>query len=74
MPLAQACAGFKRRHPPGASIEGSSESVPGADFKYLCLGYSAYDEAALRNAARQSKPGDSVNVPYCEGIEVTLGV
>jgi hypothetical protein len=48
-----------------------SDSIPGGDFKYVCVGYSAWDEAQLRHAAKtRSGPGDPVRLPYCEGLEV----
>jgi hypothetical protein len=42
-----------------------------APCRYFCIGYSAWDEEALkRAAARRSSPEDAVQLPYCEGLEV----
>ena len=39
--------------------------------RYVCLGYSAWDEEALkRGAANRSSQAASVQLPYCEGLEV----
>lgn len=39
--------------------------------RYVCLGYSAWDEETLKRAAaaRRSQT-DAVQLPYCEGLEV----
>jgi len=68
------CAGFKTGLKPtdeGANLP-SNDSIPGGNFKYMCVGYSAYDEARLlRHASgRPRSPGDPVQLPYCEGLEV----
>lgn len=48
-----------------------AETVPGGDFKYVCIGYSAWDEAALKaSAQRRCNATEPVNLPYCEGLEV----
>lgn len=47
-----------------------TESVPSGDFKYVCLGYSQYSEAELRARQRSATPGESIDLPYCEGLEV----
>ncbi|EFN58135.1 hypothetical protein CHLNCDRAFT_141886 [Chlorella variabilis] len=66
------CAGFaKRLKPTDDAAQLPTDSVPGGDFKYVCLGYSAWDEEALkRAAARRSSQADAVQLPYCEGLEV----
>ncbi len=39
--------------------------------RYICLGYSAWDEEALkRAAAARRSQADAVQLPYCEGLEV----
>jgi hypothetical protein len=48
-----------------------NDSVPGGEFKYICLGYSAWDEEALKRASRRrNSHSDAVPLPYCEGLEV----
>ena len=50
-----------------------TDSIPGGggEFKYACVGYSAYDEQALKNAARRRQnPTDAIPLPYCEGLEI----
>ena len=48
-----------------------TDSVPGGDFRYVCLGYGAYDEDGLKTAARRrSSQAEPVQLPYCEGLEV----
>lgn len=47
--------------------------MPGGsgDFKYFCLGYSAYNGDNLRDASKRRKRHDEpIEVPYCEGLEV----
>lgn len=47
--------------------------MPGGpgDFKYFCLGYSAYNRDNLKDASKRRKRHDEpVEVPYCEGLEV----
>eukprot|EP00887_Chlorella_sp_A99_P006074 scaffold22.g6074.t1 len=66
------CGGFMRRlkqsNPP---LHLPTETVPGGQFKYVCVGYSAYDAEGLRQAAaRRAGPGDPVQLPYCEGLEI----
>lgn len=40
-------------------------------LRYICLGYSAWDEEALkRAAAARRSQADAVQLPYCEGLEV----
>lgn len=66
------CGGW-RRSLPEEQLTGQlpSDSVPGGDFKYVCVGYSTYDEEGLkRAAARRSSEADAVVLPYCEGLEV----
>ncbi|KAL4858648.1 hypothetical protein ACK3TF_001587 [Chlorella vulgaris] len=66
------CAGLtKRLKPTDEVVQLPTDSVPGGDFKYVCIGYSAWDEEALkRAAANRSSPEDAVQLPYCEGLEV----
>jgi len=68
----QVCAGFsKRLQPEEGSTSLPTDAVPGGDFKYVCLGYSAYDPEALKTAARRrGSRADAVQLPYCEGLEV----
>lgn len=50
------------------SVPTCSPAPPG---RYMCVGYSAYDEEGLkRAAARRSSEADAVTLPYCEGLEV----
>jgi hypothetical protein len=67
------CMGFARRlkgaEQPTASLP--TDSIPGGDFKYICVGYSAWDDETLRQAARRrTSPADPIRLPYCEGLEV----
>lgn len=50
----------------------SSEAMPGGgDFRYVCVGYSAYSPKDLKEASKsRSRHDDPVEVPYCEGLEV----
>jgi len=49
----------------------AKEEPPECLRRYLCIGYSAYDEEVLkRAAARRSSEADPVTLPYCEGLEV----
>ncbi|KAL4444353.1 hypothetical protein ABPG75_012090 [Micractinium tetrahymenae] len=66
------CTGFaKRLKPTDDAAQLPTDSVPGGDFKYICLGYSAWDEEALkRAAAARRSQADAVQLPYCEGLEV----
>lgn len=65
------CAGVKSKV--GKPVDGTKESVPAGDFKYMCLGYSVY-EAEQRKAGVASSsnkgPPDSIELPFCEGLEV----
>ena len=39
--------------------------------RYICAGYSAYDEEGLKQAAsKRTSHGDPVQLPYCEGLEI----
>lgn len=66
------CAGVRRWHAANRGAgELPTEAIPGGDFKYVCLGYSAYDTAKLKaEAARRTGTSDGVHVPYCEGLEI----
>lgn len=68
----QVCAGVRRWHAANRGAgELPTEAIPGGDFKYVCLGYSAYDTAKLKaEAAQRTGSSDGVHVPYCEGLEV----
>jgi len=48
-----------------------TDAIPGGDFKYVCVGYAAYNEDALKKVARERRSqADTVQLPYCEGLEV----
>lgn len=66
------CTGLAKRLRPGEdAAQLPTDSIPGGEFKYLCAGYSAWDEEALRAAARRrTSAADAVALPYCEGLEV----
>ncbi len=66
------CTGLAKRLRPGEeAAQLPTDSIPGGDFKYLCAGYSAWDEEGLRAAARRrTSSADAVALPYCEGLEV----
>lgn len=66
------CAGLGRRlKPTDDTTQLPTDSVPGGDFKYVCLGYSAWDEEAMKRAAAERQgQGDAVQLPYCEGLEI----
>lgn len=43
----------------------------GGDFRYVCVGYSAYDTKQLKEASKNRLRHDEpVEVPYCEGLEI----
>lgn len=67
----QVCAGLSKKMTE-RNFSTSSESVPGGgDFRYVCVGYSAYDTEQLRNAStRRHRHDEPVEVPYCEGLEI----
>jgi len=71
-PPSKVCAGLsKRLRGDEAASPLPSDSVPGGDFRYMCVGYSAYTPEALKQAARKrASSADSVQLPYCEGLEV----
>lgn len=77
-PFVQVCAGLSKRilqtAKPGAlpRVPTSSESLPGGgDFRYVCVGYSAYDTKHLKEASKNRRRHDQpVEVPYCEGMEI----
>ncbi len=66
------CVGFaKRLHPSDEPSQLASESIPGGEFKYACVGYAAWDDEELKRAARRrTSPTDAVQLPYCEGLEI----
>ena len=66
------CTGFaKRLRPTDDASQLPTDSIPGGEFKYGCLGYSAWDEEGLKQAARRrSSQADAVQLPYCEGLEI----
>jgi len=71
----QVCAGLSKRARKAASLPSfpaSSESMPGGgDFRYICVGYSAYDTEQLKEASKNRRRHDEpVEVPYCEGLEI----
>lgn len=64
------CAGFASRLPE-LTDDGLAESVPGGEFKYVCIGYSEWDEEGLKRAAqRRTTSTDPVQLPFCEGLEI----
>lgn len=72
--LSPVCMGFRKRKANddnAIDVSIPTDSVPGGDFKYMCIGYSAWDDEALRDAARNRRDSnDPVQLPYCEGLEV----
>ena len=71
--LLQVCAGLRfrpklDRYAPN-SAEVDSTSVPGGDFKFVCVGYAAYDAEKMRQQQAESKknPTAPIELPYCEG-------
>lgn len=66
------CGGFaKRLRHNDEPSQLTSESIPGGEFKYACLGYAAWDDEELKRAARRrTSPTDPVSLPYCEGLEI----
>jgi hypothetical protein len=65
------CAGFPSRLSELSDDGYDTESVPGAHFKYVCIGYSEWDEEALKRAARRrTASSDPVQLPFCEGLEI----
>ena len=39
--------------------------------QYFCVGMSLWDQERLKAANKQAvKPGDPVELPYCEGLEI----
>lgn len=72
------CAGLSKKigssskHDSLQHVSTSSESMPGGgDFRYVCLGYSAYDLKHLKDASKNRLRHDEpVEVPYCEGLEI----
>ncbi len=68
------CAGLRfrpklDRYAPN-SAEVDSTSVPGGDFKFVCVGYAAYDAEKMRQQQAESKknPTAPIELPYCEGV------
>lgn len=37
----------------------------------MCVGYSMYNETRLRDRQRKGKGTEDVELPYCEGLEVS---
>lgn len=70
--MLKVCAGFSKKIEDMGVSPISSEAVPGGgDFKYVCVGYSSYDEEKLRSCSQNRKRHDEpVEVPYCEGLEI----
>jgi hypothetical protein len=65
------CAGFPSRLSELSNDGYDAESVPGGHFKYVCIGYSEWDEEVLQRAARQRTAStDPVQLPFCEGLEI----
>ncbi|CAD7701961.1 unnamed protein product [Ostreobium quekettii] len=66
------CAGFRRTHKAGeGAAEPQAEASNLSDFKYMCVGYSVYDEQRIRQQpSRHDATGGSVDLPYCEGLEI----
>lgn len=65
------CAGFPSRLSELSDDGYDAESVPGGHFKYVCIGYSEWDEEALKRAAqRRTASNDPVQLPFCEGLEI----
>mmetsp|Transcript_12010 Transcript_12010/g.24170 ORF Transcript_12010/g.24170 Transcript_12010/m.24170 type:complete len:208 (-) Transcript_12010:738-1361(-) len=68
------CAGLSKKLSQGGSLRPptSSEQMPGGgDFRYVCVGYSSYDQQHLRDESKnRTRHDEPVEVPYCEGLEV----
>lgn len=66
------CAGIRQTHKAGEDLaELQTEASNLVDFKYMCVGYSMYDEDRIRRQpAREDPPGGGVDLPYCEGLEI----
>jgi len=64
------CAGVKGSV--SKPVDGPKESVPAGDFKYVCMGHSIYEANSRRLAGSTSSKGppESIELPYCEGLEV----
>lgn len=58
--------------PFSAPLPSTAPPPPGPPHcRYVCVGYSAWDEEALkRAAAARRSQADAVQLPYCEGLEV----
>ncbi|KAK9811068.1 hypothetical protein WJX73_010760 [Symbiochloris irregularis] len=67
------CAGIPHRINPESSFlrDLPKESIPGGDFKYVCIGASAFDVGHIEEQRQQRRsPTDPVDLPYCEGVEI----
>eukprot|EP00873_Tetraselmis_striata_P033302 jgi/Tetstr1/453566/TSEL_040534.t1 len=64
------CVGVRTR--PSTVQEDMRNPLPGlVDFKYMCIGYSVYTVNDRKVISKTRRPGaDSVDLPYCEGLEI----
>eukprot|EP00884_Botryococcus_braunii_P000542 jgi/Botrbrau1/10489/Bobra.0133s0092.1 len=64
------CVGLRNRNPQECP-DLPPVQVPGAHFKYFCVGYSMYDEEQIKqNRKDRSSAADPVDLPHCEGLEI----
>ncbi|CAD7701267.1 unnamed protein product [Ostreobium quekettii] len=65
------CAGIRQTHKGGEDLgELQTEASNLVDFKYMCVGYSIYDEERMRRQPSRDDPASGVDLPYCEGLEI----
>lgn len=67
------CTGWRARPQLTPDLRGAlAETTPASNFKYVCVGVCAYEEAQLRanHAELLRNPAAPVVLPYCEGLEV----
>ncbi|KAL0034917.1 hypothetical protein WJX79_000291 [Trebouxia sp. C0005] len=68
------CAGIRSKHLTSSDLaELPPESIPAGEFKYMCMGYSLHADR-LKNKQRTATEhtSDSIDLPYCEGIQVVM--
>ncbi|GMH33250.1 hypothetical protein BSKO_01084 [Bryopsis sp. KO-2023] len=66
------CAGLRQAHKGSEDIEKlQTEAANLVEFKYVCVGYSQYDEKRIIEQPDRDGPAEGeVELPYCEGLEI----